>query len=147
MDSEKLMKKNSNNHSLQGLLGYLTVKVKVPVKNVEIVRNISGLALSSFQTQGFDRILKIIIKSLFFIKLEVNDDKTGLLFVPLSTLSKPEGTHHPLSYFFCLKRMTMFLEITCILANYIIFYVENNISLILSPKIRTVMIILLLKLM
>ena len=90
------MNKNSNNHSLQDLLGYLTVKVKVPVKNVEIVRNISGLALSSSQTQGFDRILKIFIKSLYFIKLEVNDDKTGLLLVPLSTLSKPEGTHHPL---------------------------------------------------
>ena len=71
--------------------------MKFPVKNVEIVWKISGLALSSSQTQGFDRILKIFIKSLFFIKLEVNDDKTGLLFVPLSTLSKPEGTHHPLS--------------------------------------------------
>ena len=72
--------------------------MKFPVKNVEIVQKISGLALFSSQTQGFDRILKIFIKSLFFIKLEVNDDKTGLLFVPLSTLSKPEGTHHPLMW-------------------------------------------------
>ena len=71
-----------------------------PVKNVEIVRKFSGLASSSSKTQGFDRILKIFIKSLFFIKLEVNDDKTGLLFVPLSTLSKPEGTHHPLLMLF-----------------------------------------------
>ena len=92
----KLMSKNSYNYSLQDLWGCLTVNVKFPVKNVGIVRKISGLALSSSQTQGFDRILKIFIKSLFFIKLEVNDDKTGLLFVPLSTLSKPEGTHHPL---------------------------------------------------
>ena len=74
--------------------------MKFPVKNVEIVRKLSVLASSSSQTQGFDRILKIFIKSLFFIKLEVNDDKTGLLFVPLSTLSKPEGTHHPLSLIF-----------------------------------------------
>ena len=71
--------------------------MKFPVKNAEIVRKLSVLASSSSQTQGFDRILKIFIKSLFFIKLEVNDDKTGLLFVPLSTLSKPEGTHHPLA--------------------------------------------------
>ena len=91
------MSKNSYNYSLQDLWGCLTVKVKFPVKNVEIVRKLSVLASSSSQTQGFDRILKIFIKSLFFIKLEVNDDKTGLLFVPLSTLSKPEGTHHPLS--------------------------------------------------
>ena len=71
--------------------------MKFPVKNVEIVQKISGLALSSSQTQGFDRIIKIFIKSLFFIKLEVNDDKTGLLFVLLSAFSKPEGTHHPLT--------------------------------------------------
>ena len=31
----------------------------------------------------------------------------------------------------------MVLEITCILANYVIFYVENNISIILLLKIRT----------
>ena len=43
-----------------------------------------------------DRVFKILIRSLFFIKLEVNDGKTGLLFGPLNTLSKHEGTRHPL---------------------------------------------------
>ena len=90
------MNKNNVYCSLQDWRECPTVKVKFPVKNVEIVRKLSVLASSSSQTQGFDRILKIFIKSLYFIKLEVNDDKTGLLFVPLSTLSKPEGTHHPL---------------------------------------------------
>ena len=95
--SHNIDEQNCNNYSLQDLSGCLTVKVKFSVKNAEIARKFSGLASSSSKTQGFDRILKIFIKSLFFIKLEVNDDKTGLLFVPLSTLSKPEGTHHPLA--------------------------------------------------
>ena len=94
--STQLMNENNDNYSLQDWWECLTVKVKFPVKNAEIVRKFSGLASSSSQTQVFDRMPKIFIKSLFFIKLEVNDDKTGLLFVPLSTLSKPEGTHHPL---------------------------------------------------
>ena len=66
------------------------------VKNGKILWKSSGLAQISSQTHSLDRILKILIKSLFFIKLEVNDGNTGLLFVPLSTLSKHEGTRHPL---------------------------------------------------
>ena len=96
--SYNIDEQNCNNYSLQDLSGCLTVKVKFSVKNAEIARKFSGLASSSSKTQGFDRIHKIFIKSLFFIKLEVNDDKTGLLFIPLSTLSKPEGTHHPLPF-------------------------------------------------
>ena len=51
----------------------------------------------SSQSQSLDRILKMLNKSLFLIKLEVNNDKTNLLFVPLSNLSKLEGSHYPLS--------------------------------------------------
>ena len=51
----------------------------------------------SSQSQSLDRILKMLNKSLFLIRLEVNNDKTNLLFVPLSNPSKLEGSHHPLS--------------------------------------------------
>ena len=72
-------------------------KSVISSKNVKIIWKSSGLVVSSSQSHSLDRITKMFIKSLFFIKLEVDDDKTALLFVPPSTLSKLGGSRHPLT--------------------------------------------------
>ena len=114
---------------------YLYVCLFVPPSTCESVRNACVFSET--------RVIWKLAYTFFFYKNMLNFLRPSRSY--FFTIFRPK-TFLKCSYFFCFRWLTMFLKNPQFLANYVIIYVEKNISFIPLLKIRTVTSILLLKL-